>query len=80
MRGTLTAIAIAAAAVLAYPLSCAIRPYRDCWLCKGTGHHRSATNRKLSRPCRWCKTTGKRLRHGRRAWNRARRLYRDVTR
>jgi hypothetical protein len=80
VRGVLTTIAIATAAALAYPLSCVVRPYRDCWLCKGTGHHRSATNRRLSRPCRWCRSTGKRLRLGRRAWNRAREKYRDGTR
>ncbi|TDC44673.1 hypothetical protein E1258_31410 [Micromonospora sp. KC207] len=79
MRGTLTTIAILAAAALAYPLSCAVRPYRDCWVCKGSGHHRATGNRKLSRPCRWCRATGKRLRLGRRAWNRARRIHRDAT-
>jgi hypothetical protein len=64
------------AVVVAYALSCAVRPYRDCWLCDGKGHHRSKSNRKLSRPCRWCSSTGKRLRLGRRAWNRARENYR----
>ncbi|MEV1331510.1 hypothetical protein AB0J20_18255 [Micromonospora costi] len=76
MRGLLTAIAIAAAVLLGYALSCAVRPYRDCWLCNGKGHHRSKGNRKLSRPCRWCRASGKRLRFGRRAWNRARRVHR----
>ncbi|WP_435120749.1 hypothetical protein [Micromonospora tulbaghiae] len=78
MRGTLTAIAIVAAAVLGYALSCAVRPYRDCWLCDGKGHHRAKSNRKLSRPCWWCKGAGKRLRYGRRLWNRARRVHRDA--
>lgn len=78
MRGTLTAIAIAVLPALAYVGSCIIRPFRDCWVCKGKGHHRSDGNRKLSRPCRWCKAKGKRLRIGRRAWNRARRTARDA--
>ena len=78
MRGTLTAIAIALLPVLAYVGSCIARPFRDCWLCAGRGHHRSDSNRKLSRPCRWCKATGKRLRIGRRLWNRATRTARDA--
>jgi hypothetical protein len=72
----LTATGVLAAVVLSYVGSCAVRPFRDCWRCDGTGHHRSAGNRKLSRPCRWC---GKRMRLGRRAWNRARRIHHDVT-
>jgi hypothetical protein len=76
VRGTLTAIAIALAVALAYAVSCAVRPFRDCICCKGQGHHRSKNNRKLSRPCRWCRQTGKRLRIGRRVWNRARRVHR----
>lgn len=78
MRALIAATTTTLAALLAYPISCAIRPYRDCWLCKGAGHHRAAHNRALSRPCRWCKATGKRLRIGRRMWNRARRLDRET--
>ncbi|MFI7607655.1 hypothetical protein ACIBTV_21285 [Micromonospora sp. NPDC049366] len=76
MRGTLTATGIILAVLAAYALSCAVRPFRDCWLCDGKGHHRSKRNAKLSRPCRWCKSSGKRLRFGRRAWNKARDKYR----
>ncbi|MDZ5443787.1 hypothetical protein U2F26_13745 [Micromonospora sp. 4G57] len=76
MRGTLTATGIVLAVLLAYALSCIIRPFRDCWVCDGQGHFRSKSNRKLSRPCFWCHRTGKRLRIGRRLWNRARRLHR----
>ncbi|WBC13438.1 hypothetical protein O7600_20120 [Micromonospora sp. WMMA1998] len=78
MRASLTAIAILAALALGYAVSCAVRPYRDCWLCDGRGHHRSKRKRKLSRPCRWCSATGKRLRYGRRLWNRARRVHRNA--
>lgn len=78
MRGTLVATSIALVVLTGYALSCAVRPYRDCWLCDGKAHHRSKRNPKLSRPCRWCRSTGKRLRLGRRLWNRARRVHRDA--
>ena len=78
MRGTLTATGILAVAILIYAGSCIIRPFRDCWLCDGKGHHRSKRNRKLSRPCWWCDRTGKRLRIGRRLWNKARRVHRQA--
>jgi hypothetical protein len=78
VRGSLTATGIVLAVALVYAVSCAVRPFRDCWCCSGQGHHRSKGNRKLSRPCRWCKQTGKRLRIGRRIWNRARRVQRQA--
>ncbi|MDH6460879.1 hypothetical protein M2302_001045 [Micromonospora sp. A200] len=78
MRGTLTATGIVLVVALVYASSCIIRPFRDCWLCDGKGHHRSKRKSKLSRPCRWCNHTGKRLRIGRRLWNRARRVHRDA--
>jgi hypothetical protein len=78
VRAPLTATAIVLFLVLAYPVSCWVRPMRDCWCCKGTGHHRAEKNRKLSRPCRWCGQTGKRMRIGRRMWNRARRVHREA--
>jgi hypothetical protein len=80
VRGTLTATGIVLVVALVYAVSCAVRPFRDCWVCAGHGHHRSKRNRKLSRPCRWCRQTGKRLRLGRRVWNRARRVQREATR
>ncbi len=79
MRGTITATVLIAATLAGYALSCAVRPFRDCWLCGGQAHHRSKRNPKLSRPCRWCKATGKRLRLGRRLWNRARRVQRAAS-
>ncbi|MEU4570756.1 hypothetical protein [Micromonospora sp. NPDC023956] len=74
MKETFIAVGVLAAWALTYALSCWIRPFRDCWVCDGKAHHRSAANRKLSRPCRWCKATGKRLRIGRRVWNRFARI------
>lgn len=68
--------------LLYYALSCALWPMADCWCCSGAGHHRPAGDHKthrrgrLSRPCRWCKHTGKRWRWGRRLWNHARRKHR----
>lgn len=76
MRATITATGLILAVLLVYAVSCAVRPFRDCWVCDGKAHHRSKRNAKLSRPCRWCKATGKRLRFGRRLWNRARRIHR----
>ncbi|MFY1703937.1 hypothetical protein ACN28G_19745 [Micromonospora sp. WMMA1923] len=79
MRVTLIAAGFLLAGLVGYGGSCVVRPFRDCWLCDGKAHHRSKRNPALSRPCWWCKATGKRLRLGRRAWNRARRIHRDAT-
>ena len=78
MRGTIVATVLIVAGLLIYVVSCMIRPFRDCWMCDGKAHHRSKRNPKLSRPCRWCKASGKRLRIGRRLWNRARRVARET--
>ncbi|WP_320069580.1 hypothetical protein [Micromonospora sp. RTGN7] len=78
MRGTIATACILLTLALVYGLSCVVRPFRDCWVCSGQAHHRSKSNPALSRPCRWCRATGKRLRLGRRAWNRARSLHRDA--
>ncbi len=78
MRGALTASAIGLALVVIYVVRVALFPLADCWCCKGEGVHRSASNRKHSRPCWWCKRTGKRWRIGRRIWNRARRRAREA--
>ena len=72
MTLTLTAIGLVLLALLGYAASCVAHPFRDCWVCAGAGHHRAEGNPRLSRPCRWCRATGKRLRYGRRAWNYAR--------
>lgn len=75
-----TAITLAVLVLaLVYAGSCVLHPMRDCWCCDGAGHHRpegdKQTHRrgKVSRPCRWCRQTGKRLRIGRRLWRWARR-------
>lgn len=82
MRGALAAIAIALAAVAWYPLSCLVHPLRDCWCCKGAGVHRPTDDRgrprRIARPCRWCRQTGKRWRIGRRIWNRMRARHREA--
>ncbi|WP_194821329.1 hypothetical protein [Micromonospora sp. S-DT3-3-22] len=76
MRLALVVTGVLLAVIVAYAGSCIVRPFRDCWCCKGRAHHRSKRNPALSRPCRWCRSSGKRLRLGRRAWNRARRTAR----
>ncbi|MBQ1060064.1 hypothetical protein [Micromonospora sp. C41] len=59
--------------IIGYSLSCWIHPLRDCWCCKGHGVHRPTDDngkpRRIARPCRWCRQTGKRIRIGRRVWN-----------
>jgi hypothetical protein len=52
---------------LCYAVSCAAAPFKRCRRCHGRGKHRTGTGR-TSRPCRHCKATGWRLRHGRRAY------------
>jgi len=72
-----TAAAVFVFLVGAYLVRCLIWPMADCWCCDGDGHHRPEPNgkrrSKISRPCRWCRHTGKRLRLGRRIINRVRR-------
>jgi len=64
---------LSAAAALAGPAmyagSCWWFPFANCWCCKGAGRHRRKDG-KVLRDCRICKGTGKRLRIGRRIWNR----------
>jgi len=56
------------AAGLGYAVACAVRPYRRCRWCGGTGKRRSVSGRSF-RVCRWCSASGRRLRLGRRAFN-----------
>lgn len=85
MTALLAATAIALTA-LVYALSCWLYPMRDCWCCGGAGHHRPKDDKgrhgrgQVSRPCRWCRRTGKRLRIGRRLANTVRRRRREGVR
>lgn len=57
---------------------CAVWPFRACRRCHGMG--RFTGPMRGIRLCRRCDGTGVRLRTGRRVWNAATRLYRDVNR
>ena len=59
-----------------YVLACIGWPYRSCRRCHGAGHTRAPLGRGL-RLCARCGATGRRLRLGRRLWNRYQRLRRD---
>ena len=61
---------------LGYCASCLIWPYRICRRCDGYGQRYGLFG--VVRPCRHCDGTGLRLRLGRRIWNAATRLYRDL--
>lgn len=78
MRGTLAATGLALVVMLGYATSCLVWPFARCVICDGRGHHSPSSTRRISRPCRWCRGTGRRLRFGRRLWNRARRVHRDA--
>lgn len=71
MTPTTTLSVAAAAAItlwtLAYAGLCALRPYRPCPRCRGTGTRQAIIRVK---DCTPCKRTGLRLRLGRRMWNR----------
>jgi hypothetical protein len=59
-----------------YVLACIGWPYAHCRRCHGAGHTRAPLGRGL-RLCARCGATGRRLRLGRRIWNRYQRLRRD---
>jgi hypothetical protein len=59
-----------------YALACIGWPFAHCRHCHGAGHLRAPLGRGL-RLCRRCHATGRRLRLGRRLWNRYQRLRRD---
>lgn len=58
----------------AYAVACWVRPFVPCPHCAGTGT-RITWLRSLDVPCRWCRGGGRRLRLGRRAYNRLRRTH-----
>lgn len=74
----LTATGLVLAAPAYYAALCWIRPFGPCRACKGDGA--TITRRGIAKPCRRCKTTGLRLRVGRRIHNRASALHRAGTR
>ncbi|MEV1331103.1 hypothetical protein AB0J20_16175 [Micromonospora costi] len=52
-----------------YVAECCWWQFGKCWCCKGRGrHHRK--DGKVFRDCHWCRGSGRRLRVGRRVWNR----------
>jgi hypothetical protein len=58
---------------LGYALACTAWPYTPCPRCRGSARRRAPVGRGF-RFCRRCRSTGVRLRWGRRAWNHLRRL------
>ena len=61
-----------------YIALCAVRPFRRCGPCAGTGHIRTRYLGRI-KPCHRCKDqSGLRLRYGWRLANRVRRLVRDA--
>lgn len=80
MRLSSTAIAIGTLVLTAllYAGSCAVWPYARCTWCKGTGRW-AREDGHVFRPCWWCRGSARRLRLGRRVWNRARRAHRDAS-
>lgn len=55
---------------LYYIAACRWRPWAHCFCCKGTGRHYRKDGR-VFRDCWWCRRTpSRRLRIGRRVWNR----------
>jgi hypothetical protein len=68
MKVWLIVAAAVAGSAMYYLGSCWLWPFRKCWVCDGTSKH-SRRDRKVHRPCRWCRGSGRRLRIGRRIWN-----------
>jgi len=64
-------------AILIYLSACAWVPFARCSRCHGTGVRMGKTRllrRPVGKPCRWCRQSGRRLRWGRRVWNRFARI------
>jgi hypothetical protein len=69
-------------ALAGYALSLVARPFADCRHCAGMGHAIDIDRKgkaKRGKPCRHCKTTGKRIRFGRHLLNLWLATYRDGT-
>jgi hypothetical protein len=70
----LTATTIVLVLVGVYVLACWLWPFGKCRFCQGRATRNTLIRRRI-RPCRWCKASGKRLRHGRRIFNCFRKVY-----
>lgn len=60
-----------------YVVECAWWPFGYCLCCKGAGKHHK-TNSRVFKDCWWCGGSGRRLRVGRRVWNRLRSVQRKA--
>lgn len=70
-------LAVAAVgALVGYLIACAVWPFARCKKCGGSGTRKSPTGRAF-RNCRRCRSTGRRLRTGRRVFNAIRVLHRE---
>ncbi|MER5713531.1 hypothetical protein [Streptomyces sp. NPDC002122] len=80
----LTASALLLLATLTgYALLCAASPFGTCRKCRGLGYKTVLDRKgrpKRDKPCRRCKSHGKRLRVGRRLHNHSRAIHRAGTR
>lgn len=52
-----------------YVAECCWWQFGKCWCCKGRARH-YRDDGKVFRDCRWCRGSGRRLRIGRKVWNR----------
>ncbi|WP_329128332.1 hypothetical protein OG727_21350 [Streptomyces caniferus] len=80
LLASFTLLAIAAGG---YAALCALQPFGTCRTCRGIGYRVRYTHNgapKRGKPCRRCRTHGKRLRTGRRLLNHAHRTHRNGTR
>jgi hypothetical protein len=66
---TIAATLLTLGAATAYAIACWIVPFGTCRACKGTGHRPGRIARSRLRPCRRCRSSGRRLRTGRRTYN-----------
>lgn len=78
MTLTLFALGALIAAGLVYAGACWAFPFATCRRCSGTGER--TTWLRNERPCHYCKTTGRRVRLGRRLHTRATALHERGTR
>ena len=74
MTPTILATLALTGAGLAYAAGCWVLPFATCRRCKGAGVRPGLLTRRM-RPCRRCRSSGRRLRHGRRAYNYLSRLH-----